>query len=102
MLIGMLPEQELLIYHGVLQRPAFQLWAQGATILEGLYDALSPFGLRLEDIRSEATSPSPAEQAVAITSATLGTHRFRLQGMESTLYTLSEDTLRKAPEILAA
>ncbi len=98
----MLPKQQLLMYQGILARPAFELWSSGAAILEGLHGALSPLGLALSDIRFEAGSPSPAEQSVSIYSAALGTHRFKLQGLESSFLNVSEEVLRKVPAILAA
>jgi hypothetical protein len=94
--------QEYVSYTGTFARPIFQMWGQGGPILEGLYDSLTPFGIRFSDLRLEAQSPLPTEIGVTATFANRGTHAFRFDRVESKFFNFDAQFYAAIPRILEA
>jgi hypothetical protein len=94
--------QEYLSYIGTFARPPFRLWGQGGAILEGLYDALAPFGVRFHDFRLEANSQLPTDIGVTATFANRGTHAFRFDRIESKFFNFDAQFYAAIPRILEA
>jgi hypothetical protein len=86
-----------LVYTGTFVRPPLQIWGQGNALLQGVYDALSPFGVRLSDIRSESVSPDVAGQAITANLKPNGMYRFRFDKVETTFFNFSEPVLSEIP-----
>ncbi len=86
-----------LVYTGTFVRPPLQIWGQGNMLLQGIYDALSPFGVQLSDIRSESVSPDIAGQAITANLKPNGMYRFRFDRVEATFFNFSEPLLSEIP-----
>lgn len=98
----LLVQQNQLVHTGYFSHPLLELWGDGKTILGGLFEAFSPYGTNLPDIRVEPGLASPSEQVITINIGLMGLHRFRFDRVESTFFNFSDDTLLKIPGIIEA
>jgi hypothetical protein len=94
--------QNQLIHTGLFSRPLFELWGDGRTILGGLFEAFSPFGTTLPDVRVEPGLVSPADQVISVSIGLLGLHKFKFDRIESTFFNFSDETLLSIPGIIEA
>lgn len=78
-------EQNQIDYIGAFAAPAFPLWGEGRSLLEGLYEAFSAFNLSLADFRIEGSSDDPSSQSVRVSLAGTATFRFRFDRIEFAL-----------------
>jgi hypothetical protein len=98
----LLVQQNQLVHTGHFSHPLFELWGDGKTILRGLFEAFSPFGTNLPDIRVEPGLVSPADQVITVNIGLIGLHRFRFDGVESTFFNFSDAVFLQVPTILEA
>jgi len=98
----MLVEQEYLSYTGTFSRPIFKLWAQGGVILEGLYDALSPFGVKFADFRLEGNAVAATDVGITATYSNRGTQSFRFDRVECKFFNIDSPFFESVPSILEA
>ena len=98
----LLVQQNQLIHTGHFSRPLFELWGDGKTILRGLFEAFSPFGTTLPDIRVEPGLVSPADQVITVNIGLVGLHRFKFDRVESTFFNFSDEVFPKIADIIEA
>jgi hypothetical protein len=96
----LLVNQVQLVHTAYFARPVLELWGEGKRILQELYEAFSPYGVTLSDIRVESATSNPADQVVAVTIGVNGIHRFRYDRIESTFFNFSDEFLAQIPPIL--
>lgn len=89
-------------YVGTFAKPLLGVWGMGQPVLQAIFDAFSPLGVSLADIRLEEASRSPADQAIVVQFANWATYRWRLERVELTLFNFSEEQLRDLARILHA
>ena len=95
-------QQNQLAYMGTFMVPVLELWGQGGILLKDIYDALSPFGISLSDMRSEAVTSDVSGQAIRVSLTNIGTYQFRFDRIESTFVNFSDQVLAEIPKYLAA
>jgi hypothetical protein len=98
-------------YHAIVEPPAFDLTARWVELQSAIYSRLSPFKLRLPDIKVESSSTNPADVSVVcwVLSYT-ALVRFRLDKVEvwsnstqlAANSALATDVAEQAVEILHA
>jgi len=93
-------EREQLVHTAQFSRPVLELWGEGKKIVSGLYNAFSPFGVSLADIRAEGSNP--AEQVITVNISSGGVHRFRFDRLETAFLQFSQETFERIPLILDA
>jgi len=96
----LLVQQNQLIHTGLFSRPLFELWGEGKTILKGLFDAFSPYGASLADIRVQSPVGGPADQVVTVNIGLKGIHSFKIDRVEFTFFNYTEDFFPSIAKIL--
>jgi hypothetical protein len=95
-------EQTQIEYAGFFSRPAFALWGEGRTILEGLFTALDGFHTGLKDFRGIGEGANPSEQAVVVGLGANASYRFRFDRVEASAHNLGDDEIsERLPMLLA-
>lgn len=86
-------------YTGAFLRPPFQLWGHGDLLLQEIFNALSPFGVKLSDIRSESLSADISGQAITANLGLGGVYRFRFDRIEATFFNFAESFFKEFPKL---
>lgn len=89
-------------YIGRFSKPLLQAWGAGEALLRAIYEAFSPYGVSLANVRVENGLRSLGEQAIVVQFGNWATYRWRLERVEFTLANFSEEQLGLAAQILAA
>lgn len=95
-------QQESLSYTVRYARPAFELWGTGGTVVGGLYNALSPHGVPLQNFQIATSVSSAADVIFTVKIAQYGVLKFTLEKMEFSFANFTEDTFRSIPQMLEA
>ncbi len=90
---------ESLAYTARFARPPFALWGAGGRIVGGIYEALTPYNVTLQNIH---LSPSVSSPADVIVTVQLGATvlRFSYEKIEVTFSRFSEEEFRGIPKFL--
>ena len=74
--------QNQIEYVGLLEKPAFRLIGEARQIIEGLYNAFSPYQAALTDFRFEEVATTPSSFGVNVYLKSLGIYKFRFDRVE--------------------
>lgn len=96
----LLVQQNQVSYAALFSRPAFALWGDGSTILDGLFTAFSKRNISLANFRFDQSSQDPAAQSVTVTFGPSCFYKFQLDRVESVLNNFRDEDLAIFPEIL--
>ena len=96
----LLTQQNQVSYAALFSRPAFALWGDGKTILDGLFNTFSKRGISLASFRFGQGTQDQANQSVTVTFSPFWFYRFQLDRVESTLDNFTDQELTLFPEVL--
>jgi hypothetical protein len=90
---------ESLAYTAKFARPPFSLWGLGGRIVGGIYEALAPYGITLQNIQLSPSAPTPADTLVTVQ---LGTTvlKFSYEKIEISFSGFGEEEFRAIPKFL--
>jgi len=92
---------ETLNYTARFARPAFALWGQGGKIMEGLYDALSNYGVNLANIQFTPTLPNATTPLLTIGVTNTGTLKFAYDRLEYSFSNFTTDFFQSLPGLFS-
>lgn len=81
-MITLTVNQNQIDYVGLLEKPAFSLIGEVRQIIEGLYNAFSPYQTALSDFRLEEVATTPSSFGVNVYLKSLGIYKFRFDRVE--------------------
>ena len=93
---------ETLNYTARYARPAFSLWGQGGKIVEALYDALSRYGVTLENITGTATLANASAHLLTITIGNSGNLKIAHDRLEFSFSNFTTDFFQSLPQLFSA
>lgn len=92
---------ETLNYTARYAQPAFNLWAQGGTITEALYKALSPYGATLQSFQATPTLPNASVPLLTI-GINSGALKFAYDRLEFTFSDFTTEFFESLPQLFFA
>jgi hypothetical protein len=93
---------ETLNYTARYARPAFAVWGQGGKITEELYEALSPYGVTLQNFQATPTLPNASTPLLTIAIGNSGALKFAYDNLEFTFSNFTTDFFRSLPHLFSA
>lgn len=93
--------QNQVSYVGLFSKPAFSLWENSLSILQGLYSAFSPFNVNLADFRLDTTSPVISEASITALISSTESYKLKLDRVESVLSNFDDSELPLFTELLS-
>ncbi len=87
-------------YAGLFSGPAFKFWSLGMIMLERVYLLFNEYGVGVNDIKIDATSPD-SSPTLNIDLGDLGDYKFGLEQVEWEMSNLDDDDLVRVPEVLS-
>jgi hypothetical protein len=90
---------ESLLYTGNFARPTFELWGAGGVVVRHIYEALSPYQVKLQNFQLSAALASAADTilTVNIGSTVL---KFSFEKIEASFAGFSEEEFQRIPKFL--
>jgi hypothetical protein len=92
---------ETLNYTARYARPTFSLWGQGGKIVEGLYDALSRYGVTLENITGTPTLQNASAPLLTIAIGNSGTLKVAHDRLEFSFSNFTTDFFQSLPQLFS-
>ena len=89
-------------YVGKFAYPTFELWGSGGIITKGLYDALAPYGVTLQNLQVSSTIANVAESVVTVYVPSFGSLKFSFEQIEFSFANLTVEFFESIPAILNA
>jgi hypothetical protein len=99
-MITLTVKQNQMDYIGRFEKPVFSLVGETRQIIEGLYNAFSPYQVALSDFRLEEIVTTPSSFGVNVYLKSLGSYKFRFDRVESTAIGFADEDLPKFAMVL--
>jgi hypothetical protein len=96
----LLAQQNQVSYAALFSRPAFALWGEEKTLLDGLFSTFSKRGIGLANFRFGQGGQDPASRSLTVTFGSSCFYRFQLDRVDSALDNFGSEDLAVFPEIL--
>lgn len=90
---------ENLSYVGKFAYPPFELWG---SVLKGVFDALSPYGVTLQNLQVTPSLPNAAEPIVTAVFQNVGALKFSLERIECNFANFTAEFFESIPALLSA
>jgi hypothetical protein len=91
-------QHEQMTHTAHFSRPVFDLWGNGRTILNGVYNAFRTLGASVSNIKAEGSNPSDQRVSVALPNGV--SYVFRFDRVETTFLNPTQALFDNASEIL--
>ena len=99
-MITLTVKQNQIDYIGLFEKPVFNLVGEARQIIEGLYNAFSPYQVALSDFRLEEVVTTPSSFGVNVYLKSLGSYKFRFDRVDCTFSGFADEDLPKFADIL--